>query len=73
MKFYYFIFIFSSLIFHGQRYASQWYGMDEGLPQNSIKDITKDKYGFIWLSTDGGILRYDGASFLFTMILKSVV
>lgn len=56
--------MFFSLIFHGQRYASHWYGMDEGLPQNSIKDIIKDKYGFIWLSTDGGILRYDGTSFL---------
>lgn len=64
MKFYYFILIFSSLIVHGQRYASQWYGMDQGLPQNSIKDIAKDKDGFIWLSTDGGILRYDGISFL---------
>ncbi|REC79841.1 hypothetical protein DRF60_04225 [Chryseobacterium elymi] len=38
--------------------------MDDGLPQNSIKDIIKDKYGFIWLSTDGGILRYDGNTFL---------
>jgi signal transduction histidine kinase len=64
MKFYYFVFVFFSLFFHGQQYASQWYGMDEGLPQNSIKDIIKDKYGFIWLSTDGGILRYDGKSFL---------
>jgi len=64
MKFYYFIVIFFSLIAHGQRYASQWYGMDQGLPQNSIKDIIKDKYGFIWLSTDGGILRYDGTGFL---------
>lgn len=51
------------MFLHAQRYTSRWYGMDEGLPQNSIKDIIKDKYGFIWLSTDGGILRYDGAGF----------
>ncbi|WP_157886090.1 two-component regulator propeller domain-containing protein [Chryseobacterium glaciei] len=37
--------------------------MDNGLPQNSVKDIVKDKYGFIWLSTDSGIVGYDGLSF----------
>ncbi|MEY8758930.1 sensor histidine kinase [Chryseobacterium tongliaoense] len=63
MKLYYIIFILSSMFLHAQRYTSRWYSMDEGLPQNSIKDIIKDKYGFIWLSTDGGILRYDGAGF----------
>ncbi len=64
MKFCHFILIFFSIFFHAQRYTSQWYGMDQGLPQNSIKDITKDKYGFIWLSTDSGILRFDGTNFL---------
>ncbi|UKB83305.1 hypothetical protein LF887_20180 [Chryseobacterium sp. MEBOG06] len=38
--------------------------MDNGLPQNSIKDIVKDKYGFIWLSMEGRILRYDGSNFV---------
>ncbi|MGK6344363.1 two-component regulator propeller domain-containing protein [Chryseobacterium sp. DT-3] len=47
---------------YGQ-YVSSWYNMDNGLPQNSVKDIVKDKYGFIWLSTDSGIVRYDGLSF----------
>jgi len=47
---------------YGQ-YVSSWYNMDNGLPQNSVKDIVKDKYGFIWLSTEGGIVKYDGLSF----------
>ncbi|WP_167022767.1 sensor histidine kinase [Chryseobacterium sp. Tr-659] len=38
--------------------------MDNGLPQNSIKDIVKDKYGFIWMSMEGRILRYDGNNFV---------
>lgn len=42
----------------------QIYNTDNGLPQNSIKDIIKDKYGFIWLTTENGIVRYDGNSFL---------
>lgn len=40
-----------------------WYNADNGLPQNSIKDIVKDKYGFLWMSTDNGLVRYDGRSF----------
>jgi signal transduction histidine kinase len=48
----------------GQSYSSFWYNSENGLPQNSIKDITKDKYGFIWIATEGGIVRYDGQSIL---------
>ena len=33
---------------------------DLGLIQNSISDIVLDRYGFTWLSTQGGICRYDG-------------
>lgn len=56
--------IFLFVIFQAEgQIASSWYDMDSGLPQNSIKDIIKDKYGFIWLSTDDGIVRYDGLSF----------
>ncbi|ANF49109.1 hypothetical protein A0O34_00415 [Chryseobacterium glaciei] len=64
MKLYYVIAVFFSLFIQAQNYTSQWYNMDNGLPQNSIKDIVKDKYGFIWLATDGGIMRYDGKNFL---------
>lgn len=34
------------------------------MPQNSIKDIVKDKYGFIWICTESGILRYDGQTLI---------
>ncbi|MBV8325163.1 HAMP domain-containing sensor histidine kinase [Chryseobacterium sp.] len=36
--------------------------MDNGFPQSSAKSIIKDKYGFIWISTESAILRYDGTS-----------
>ncbi|WP_183148056.1 sensor histidine kinase [Chryseobacterium nematophagum] len=55
---------------HAQNYSSKWYGNGydngngEDLPQNSIKDIIKDKYGFIWVSTKSGLLKYDGRKFL---------
>ncbi|WP_322545204.1 sensor histidine kinase [Elizabethkingia miricola] len=37
--------------------------MDNGLPQNSVKDIVKDKYGFIWIVTESEIIRYNGQKF----------
>lgn len=60
---YLFIFTFFFYLASAQNYNSQWYTIDDGLPQNSIKDIVKDKYGFIWLSTDNGLARYDGSCF----------
>lgn len=64
MKLLSFIVMLSFLYSNGQSYTSQWFTMDNGLPQNSIKDIVKDKYGFIWLSMEGRILRYDGSNFV---------
>ncbi|SDQ79454.1 Signal transduction histidine kinase [Chryseobacterium soldanellicola] len=64
MKYFYLIILFIFSGAQGQNYTSKSYSMDNGLPQNSIKDIFKDKYGFIWLSTEGGILRYDGTKFI---------
>ena len=63
MKRWMFVFFFMIVQVQSQN-RSSWFTMDNGLPQNSVKDIIKDKYGFIWLSTDNGIVRYDGAGFL---------
>lgn len=58
----FFLILFSSV--YSQKPYIQYYNTDNGLPQNSVKDIIKDKYGFIWLTTENGIVRYDGNSFL---------
>ncbi|MCD9856819.1 ATP-binding protein [Epilithonimonas sp. JDS] len=55
--------LFISVSYQSQKFSSRWYTTDNGLPQNSIKDIVKDKYGFLWMSTENGILKYDGNSF----------
>ncbi len=34
--------------------------IDDGLPQGFITGMVQDKQGFIWLSTNGGLARYDG-------------
>ncbi|WP_343702525.1 ATP-binding protein [Chitinophaga sp.] len=33
-----------------------------GLPQNSVKKIAQDPYGFVWAATEDGLARYDGES-----------
>lgn len=40
-----------------------WTTDSEFLPQNSIKSIVPDKYGFIWMTTENGLVRYDGKNF----------
>lgn len=33
---------------------------DEGLPDNYIKSIAEDSYGFFWIGSNNGLSRYDG-------------
>ncbi len=37
--------------------------VENGLPSNWARDITQDKYGYLWIATEAGISRYDGYSF----------
>lgn len=39
------------------------YNSDNGLPQNSINDMVFDRNGFLWLSTEMGVVRFDGKNF----------
>ncbi|WP_353718389.1 histidine kinase [Dyadobacter sp. 676] len=39
------------------------FNTDNGLPQNSVKDIAFDEWGFCWLATEMGLVRYDGQRF----------
>uniref|UniRef100_UPI0004E2181D ligand-binding sensor domain-containing protein n=1 Tax=Dyadobacter crusticola TaxID=292407 RepID=UPI0004E2181D len=44
-------------------YEVRQYTDENGLPQNSIKSITSDAEGNVWLATDGGLARFDGRKF----------
>ncbi|RXM50428.1 MULTISPECIES: two-component regulator propeller domain-containing protein [unclassified Chryseobacterium] len=58
------ILFFINIQFFNSQQAAVWYDTNNGLPQNSVKDIIKDNYGFIWLSTENGLVRYDGYNFV---------
>lgn len=46
-----------------QRPLLRHYTTQNGLPSNTIYDISQDSKGFIWFATDQGVSRYDGHVF----------
>src|SRR4030095_11186484 len=45
-------------------YAVASWGLRDGLPSNVIWAIVQDPQGYLWLGTDGGLVRFDGARFV---------
>jgi signal transduction histidine kinase len=41
-------------------YSIQNFTDEHGLPQNSVKSVTVDNMGFVWLGTEEGLVRFDG-------------
>ncbi|MBK9272082.1 MAG: response regulator [Saprospiraceae bacterium] len=50
---------------YGQHLFEKWLFKDnnDGLSQNHVFDIKQDRYGFIWISTMGGLNKFDGFDF----------
>ena len=46
-----------------KHYYFNHYTTHEGLPSNTVYNIVQDKFGYIWVSTRGGICRFDGKVF----------
>ena len=57
------LFLFSFLPSKAQ--IEQWYelGLEDGLPQIRIYEMTQDPGGWLWIGTQGGVARYDGQNF----------
>jgi signal transduction histidine kinase len=58
------IYSFSCAAQRSGNYYLHHYTDENGLPQNSVKSIAPDHYGFVWLSTEDGLVRFDGTRFL---------
>src|SRR5205807_1999937 len=46
------------------RYGRQTWQTESGLPQNTIHAILQTHDGYIWLGTEGGVVRFDGLKFV---------
>ena len=44
-------------------YGRQSWGMENGLPQNTVQALVQTRDGFIWLGTEVGLVRFDGNGF----------
>lgn len=51
------------LISPGQKYDFVNYSIEEGLVQSQVNNTAQDQYGMLWISTYGGISRFDGNTF----------
>ena len=47
-----------------QKYNVSYLGIEDGLANNAVTTVYKDKKGFMWFGTYDGISRYDGYNFL---------
>ncbi len=45
------------------QYGYQSWQTDTGLPQNTVHAIVQGRDGFLWIGTEGGLVRFDGVSF----------
>jgi signal transduction histidine kinase len=52
---------------HDNGPVSQWsvrhFDVRNGLPQSSVMDMASDSMGFLWITTEGGLVRFDGRNF----------
>lgn len=46
-----------------QHYVQTVWTTENGLPQNSINAIVQTHDGYLWLATQGGLVRFDGITF----------
>lgn len=45
------------------QYGFQSWQTDTGLPQNTVHAIVQGADGFLWIATEGGLVRFDGEQF----------
>src|SRR5262245_49282503 len=56
------LFLFGSQAARAQYRFDHWTA-DNGLPQNSVRDIVQTRDGYLWLTTFDGLVRFDGVRF----------
>jgi len=50
-------------VLNAQQYNFRYFGVAEGLTDLTIRQIYQDHTGFLWVSTEQGIFRFDGERF----------
>jgi diguanylate cyclase (GGDEF)-like protein len=50
-------------VLSAQEYSFRYFGLADGLTNLAVRQIYQDRAGFLWVSTENGIFRYDGERF----------
>ena len=58
-----YIFLGFLYVVQAQNFHFNTYTTVNGMPSNEVRDIVRDTFGFLWIATDNGLLRFDGTSF----------
>ena len=66
------VLIFSSFLYSQNYYVKQL-GIEQGLSNNSVVNITQDKDGFLWFATEEGLNKFDGNRFINTRTILVVM
>lgn len=45
------------------QYGHTRWGLDEGIPQDTVLSLRQTRDGYLWLATHGGLIRFDGIRF----------
>ncbi len=45
------------------QFIARAWGTADGLPQNTVTSIVQTRYGYLWVGTFGGLVRFDGHAF----------
>jgi diguanylate cyclase (GGDEF)-like protein len=53
----------SPAVLQAQEYSFRYFGTAEGLGNMSVLNLYQDRTGFLWLTTQNGIYRFDGEQF----------
>jgi signal transduction histidine kinase/ligand-binding sensor domain-containing protein len=53
------------------QYGFQSWQTDSGLPQNTVRAIVQGRDGFLWIATEGGLVRFDGMEFAVLTLANS--
>ena len=59
----FFFWIINALCVTAQDFQFTKYRVKDGLPTDVVKAVTEDSLGFIWIATDEGLAKFDGARF----------
>ena len=54
------VFFTSSLIAQEKKIAFEKYGVAEGLPEEFVSSMVQDEQGFMWFTTQNGLVKFDG-------------